>query len=91
MLETASKWSHSRAAMGGAALWVFLGGVTCSTRPDVQDQDVLESGIRNSALNNVARLRRAPENEAEAVAVNLGSMVQRVSGRVTVGDHSPDG
>jgi hypothetical protein len=46
----------------------------------LRSEDALESSIRDSALTNVAKLRRAPDNEGEAFATNLGQMVQRVSG-----------
>jgi hypothetical protein len=47
---------------------------------DLRNEDALESSIRDSALSSVARMRRAPGNESEMIAANLGDMVQRVSG-----------
>jgi hypothetical protein len=52
-----------------------------STRTtDLRPEDALESGIRESAMANVAKLRHVPENEGEVVAANLDTMVQQVSG-----------
>jgi hypothetical protein len=52
-----------------------------STRTtSLRDEDSFESGIRDSALSNVAKLRRAPDNDGEVIAANIGTMVQRVSG-----------
>jgi len=43
-------------------------------------EEALERSIRDSALNNVARMRRAPDDEGEVVAANLGNLVESVAG-----------
>ena len=48
---------------------------------DVQrGKQELEDDLRESVRSEVATLRRAPDNESEAVTNNLGVMLQRVAG-----------
>ena len=47
---------------------------------DLRSDDAFESSVRDTALSNVSTLRRAPDNEGEVIATNIGTMVQRVSG-----------
>jgi len=60
-------------------------GTTVMSKPtalaDIQRaKQGLEDELRESVRNEVATLRRAPDNDSQAFTNNLGAMMQRVAG-----------
>src|SRR6516162_6109374 len=83
----AAKWSHSRVAIGAWTAPLAPKRGTVMTMIKTRDQAELdkpeiavEGEIREFVRRDIGTLRRTPETESEAVANNIGTLLQRVAG-----------
>jgi hypothetical protein len=70
-------WRKSILDRGTILMTVTKPTVLADVQRGKQD---LEDDLRNSVRREVASLRRAPDNESQAFANNLGAMLERVAG-----------